>query len=79
MKGGTERGVCGRLSIGVLHPRPGVASVLETAKKNMSEDEWGFWMEGKPAKGDIKSPQGAVMEKAGAVPSDLPPSVVALP
>ena len=45
----------------------GIRAVLETAKANMSEDEWGFWMEGKPAKGDIKSPQGAVMEKAGAV------------
>jgi len=43
------------------------SAVLETAKKNMTEDEWGFWMEGKPAKGDIKSPQGAIMEKAGAV------------
>ena len=43
------------------------SAVLETAKANMSEDEWGFWMEGKPAKGDIKSPQGVVMEKAGAV------------
>jgi putative spermidine/putrescine transport system substrate-binding protein len=42
------------------------SAVLDTAKKNMSEDEWGFWMEGKPAKGDIKSPQGTVMEKAGA-------------
>ena len=43
------------------------SAVLETAKANMSEDEWGFWMEGKSAKGDIKSPQGVVMEKAGAV------------
>ena len=43
------------------------SAVLDTAKKNMSEDEWGFWMEGKPAKGDIMSPQGKVMEKAGTV------------
>ena len=43
------------------------SAVLETAKANMTEDEWGFWMDGKPAKGDIKSPQGVVMEKAGAV------------
>jgi len=43
------------------------SAVLDTAKANMSEDEWGFWMEGKPAKGDIKNPQGVVMEKAGAV------------
>eukprot|EP00998_Keelungia_sp_KM082_P000017 NODE_10023_length_498_cov_1.353100_g10000_i0.p1 GENE.NODE_10023_length_498_cov_1.353100_g10000_i0~~NODE_10023_length_498_cov_1.353100_g10000_i0.p1 ORF type:complete len:123 (-),score=22.79 NODE_10023_length_498_cov_1.353100_g10000_i0:128-463(-) len=39
----------------------------ETAKKFMSEDEWGFWMEGKEAQGDILSPEGKVMEKAGAV------------
>ncbi|MHC8491608.1 ABC transporter substrate-binding protein [Thalassospira sp. SM2505] len=38
-----------------------------TAKKFMSEDEWGFWMEGKAAQGDILSPEGKVMEKAGAV------------
>jgi putative spermidine/putrescine transport system substrate-binding protein len=43
------------------------SAVLDTAKKNMSEDEWGFWMEGKPAKGDIKSPKGELMEKAGTV------------
>ncbi len=43
------------------------SAVLDTAKKHMSEDEWGFWMEGKAAKGDIKSPQGKVMEKAGTV------------
>lgn len=38
-----------------------------TAKKFMSDDEWGFWMEGKAAEGDILSPDGKVMEKAGAV------------
>lgn len=38
-----------------------------TAQKFMSEDEWGFWMEGKEAQGDILSPEGKVMEKAGAV------------
>jgi putative spermidine/putrescine transport system substrate-binding protein len=52
---------------GFLNRQGYYSAVLETAKKFMSEDEWGFWMEGKPAKGDIKSPQGAVMEKAGAV------------
>jgi putative spermidine/putrescine transport system substrate-binding protein len=52
---------------GFLNRQGYYSAVLETAKANMSEDEWGFWMEGKPAKGDIKSPQGAVMEKAGAV------------
>ncbi len=54
--------------VGAFLNRQGYYSaVLETAKANMTEDEWGFWMEGKPAKGDIKSPQGKVIEKAGAV------------
>jgi putative spermidine/putrescine transport system substrate-binding protein len=43
------------------------SAVLETAKENMSADEWGYWIEGKPAKADILSPEGKVMEKAGAV------------
>lgn len=42
------------------------SGVTETAKKFMSEDEWGYWYEGKEAKGEIKDPYGAVMEKAGA-------------
>ncbi|PDT83776.1 PotD/PotF family extracellular solute-binding protein [Sinorhizobium sp. BJ1] len=43
------------------------SAAMETAKAHMSEDEWGFWVEGKAAKGDILSPEGKVMEKAGAV------------
>ncbi|HBK04918.1 MAG TPA: ABC transporter substrate-binding protein [Acetobacteraceae bacterium] len=43
------------------------SAVLDTAKENMSPDEWGYWMEGKPAAADILSPEGKVMEKAGAV------------
>ena len=43
------------------------SAVLETAKQYMSPDEWGFWIEGKPAQADIMSPEGKVMEKAGAV------------
>lgn len=42
-------------------------AVLETAKPNMSEDEWGFWMEGKPAKSDVMSPTGEKIEPAGSV------------
>jgi len=38
-----------------------------TSRQFMSEDEWGYWMEGKAAQGDILNPQGEVMEKAGAV------------
>lgn len=43
------------------------SAVPETSKLFMSEDEWGYWYEGKPAQGDIVSPQGQVIEKAGAV------------
>lgn len=54
--------------VGAFLNRQGYYSaVLETAKANMSADEWGFWMEGKPAEGDIKNPQGVVVEKKGAV------------
>lgn len=43
------------------------SAVPETSKQFMSEDEWGYWFEGKPAQGEIVNPQGVVMEKAGAV------------
>ncbi len=40
-------------------------AVLETAKKDMTPNEWGYWMEGKPAVEPIKSPTGDVIAKAG--------------
>ena len=43
------------------------SAVPETSKNFMSENEWGFWFEGKPAAEDIVNPQGVVMENAGAV------------
>ncbi len=43
------------------------SAVPETSKNFMTEDEWGFWFEGKPAEGEIVNPQGQVMETAGAV------------
>ncbi len=42
------------------------SAVLETAKQNMSANEWGYWMEGKVATADIVSPEGKVIDKAGA-------------
>jgi putative spermidine/putrescine transport system substrate-binding protein len=42
-------------------------AVLDTAKKFMSADEWNYWMEGKPAMGEIVSPTGEKIESAGAV------------
>ena len=52
---------------GYLNRQGYYSACMETAKGYMSEDEWGYWIEGKPAKGDILSPEGKVMEKAGAV------------
>jgi putative spermidine/putrescine transport system substrate-binding protein len=43
------------------------SAVLQTAKKYMTADEWGYWMEGKPAQHDILSPEGQIIDKAGAV------------
>ncbi|MBX6323873.1 MAG: extracellular solute-binding protein [Rhodospirillaceae bacterium] len=40
--------------------------VPETAKEFLTENEWGYWYEGKAATEDIKDPYGTVMEKAGA-------------
>ncbi|MCS6780783.1 MAG: extracellular solute-binding protein, partial [Geminicoccaceae bacterium] len=42
-------------------------AVLETAKQYMTEDEWGYWMEGKPAKGPIVSPTGEKIAGPGEV------------
>ena len=41
------------------------SAVLETAKAKMEAYEWAYWMEGKPATQDIKSPGGDLLAKAG--------------
>ena len=43
------------------------SGVPETSKNFMSEDEWGYWFEGKESQGDIVNPQGVKMEGPGAV------------
>ncbi|HWV05112.1 MULTISPECIES: ABC transporter substrate-binding protein [Ralstonia] len=43
------------------------SAVLETAKAKMEPYEWAYWMEGKPAAKDIKSPHGDLLAKAGSV------------
>jgi putative spermidine/putrescine transport system substrate-binding protein len=43
------------------------SAVLETAKANMEPYEWAYWMEGKPASQDIKSPKGDVLARKGEV------------
>ena len=52
---------------GYLNRQGYYSACMDTAKQYMSEDEWGYWIEGKAAQGDILSPEGKVMEKAGAV------------
>lgn len=42
-------------------------AVLETARANMSADEWDYWMEGKAAQSEIVSPTGEKIENPGAV------------
>ena len=41
------------------------SAVPETSKDFMTEDEWGYWFEGKPAVGEITNPFGDVLAKAG--------------
>ncbi|MBR9882801.1 MAG: extracellular solute-binding protein [Oceanospirillales bacterium] len=54
--------------VGAYLNRQGYYSAApSTSKEHMSADEWGYWIEGKPAQGDILSPDGKVMETAGAV------------
>jgi len=43
------------------------SAVPETSKLFMSEDEWGFWYEGKESVGDIVSPSGQKLEGPGVV------------
>ena len=43
------------------------SAVPDTSKDFMSENEWDYWFEGKPATAEIVSPQGTVIEQAGAI------------
>ncbi len=43
------------------------SAVPETSKEFMSENEWGYWYEGKAATGDITSPTGDKLAAAGEV------------
>ena len=53
--------------VGGLLMRQGYYSAAPaTSKLYMSEDEWGFWFEGKAAQNDIVNPFGQKMEPAGA-------------
>ena len=53
--------------VGGLLMRQGYYSAAPaTSKLYMSDDEWGFWFEGKAANNDIVNPFGQKMEPAGA-------------
>ena len=53
--------------VGGLLMRQGYYSAApENSQKHMSEDEWGYWFEGKTAQGDIIDPFGNKLETAGA-------------
>ena len=53
--------------VGGLLMRQGYYSAAPaTSKLYMSDDEWGFWFEGKTAKNDVVNPFGQKMEPAGA-------------
>ena len=41
--------------------------VPSTAKKHMTDTEWAYWYEGKPAPGPISDPYGVPMEKTGTM------------
>ena len=43
------------------------SAVLDTAKAKMDAYEWAYWMEGKPASQEIKSPTGQVLAKVGEI------------
>ncbi|NJL85394.1 MAG: extracellular solute-binding protein [Leptolyngbyaceae cyanobacterium SM1_1_3] len=54
--------------VGAFLGRQGYYSAApENSKKYMSEAEWAFWYEGKPAAEDMVDPFGKTLEKAGAV------------
>lgn len=54
--------------VGAFLGRQGYYSAApENARKYMSEAEWAFWYEGKPAAEDMVDPFGNTLEKAGAV------------
>ncbi len=42
------------------------SAVLSTAKQNMTDNEWGYWMQGKAATAPILSPEGKEIDKTGA-------------
>ena len=53
---------------GALFARQGYYMPTPNMTKNfLTDDEWGFWYEGKTAAGPIKDPGGNVLEKAGSV------------
>ncbi|AFP30818.1 ABC transporter substrate-binding protein [Marinobacter sp. BSs20148] len=54
--------------VGAYLTRQGYYSAApETSKAFLTENEWGYWIEGKEAQNDITNPDGKVVETAGIV------------
>lgn len=51
---------------GLLMKQGYYSAAPETSKAHMTDDEWGFWFEGKAAEKDIIDPFGNKLESAGA-------------
>lgn len=51
---------------GLLMKQGYYSAAPETSKEHMTDDEWGFWFEGKAAQKDIIDPFGNKLESAGA-------------
>jgi putative spermidine/putrescine transport system substrate-binding protein len=43
------------------------SAIMDTARQYMNDSEWGFWVDGQPAKYNITSCHGHVIEKSGAI------------
>ena len=52
---------------GLLMKQGYYSAAPETSKAHMTDDEWGFWFEGKKAEKDIIDPFGNKLESAGSV------------
>lgn len=54
--------------VGAIMNRQGYySSVPETAQQYLYPYEWAYWMEGKPAENDIRSPEGIIIDKKGSL------------
>ena len=70
----TSTGTCRAGSAPISTARATTRRCWRRPSENMTADEWGYWMEGKPAQGEIKSPEGQVMERPARCATAAPSS-----